>query len=77
MPVDPDVPLGQQGSGQQGSERFVKSFCPRFCPQAELLARDGRRHALALVVDTGNPCEVIIDIATMLMMEWREAGLGF
>ena len=41
--------------------------------QAVLVARDGRRHALALVVDTGNPCEVIIDIATMLMMEWGEA----
>ena len=40
---------------------------------AELVAREGRRHALDLVVDTGNPCEVIIDIATMLAMEWREA----
>ncbi len=33
---------------------------------AELVARDGRRQALDLLVDTGNPCEVIIDIATML-----------
>lgn len=40
---------------------------------AELVARDGRRQPLDLVVDTGNPCEVIINVATMLAMEWREA----
>lgn len=41
--------------------------------RAELIARDGRRHGLDLVVDTGNPCEVIVDITTMLAVEWREA----
>jgi hypothetical protein len=37
------------------------------------LARDGRRQAVDLVVDTGNPCEVIIDSATLIAMEWLEA----
>src|SRR5436309_1002288 len=42
--------------------------------RAELVARDDRRHALDLLVDTGNPCEVIIDVATLRAMGWRETN---
>ena len=42
--------------------------------RAELVAHDGRRKALDLLVDTGNPCEIIIEAATLRAMGWRETN---
>lgn len=39
----------------------------------ELVSASGRVCALDLLVDTGNPCTLIIDTATMESVRWRES----
>ena len=39
----------------------------------ELISADGRARQLELLVDTGNPCAIIVDVATMQSLRWRES----
>lgn len=39
----------------------------------ELIAVDGRVREVDFLVDTGNPCALIIDTATMQSLRWRES----
>ncbi len=39
----------------------------------ELVAADGRARQLDLLADTGNPCAIIVDTATMQALRWRES----
>ena len=39
----------------------------------ELISANGRVRELELLVDTGNPCALIIDVATMQSLRWRES----
>jgi hypothetical protein len=38
-----------------------------------LIAVSGRVHELEFLVDTGNPCTIIIDTAAMRSLRWRES----
>jgi hypothetical protein len=39
----------------------------------QLLSADDRVHEFEFLVDTGNPCAIIIDTATMRSVRWRES----
>lgn len=39
----------------------------------QLISTDDRVHELECLVDTGNPCSIIIDLATMRSQRWRES----
>jgi hypothetical protein len=39
----------------------------------ELISANGRFREVELLVDTGNPCAIIIDTATMQSLRWRES----
>lgn len=39
----------------------------------ELISADGSVHEAELLVDTGNPCAIILDMATMQSLRWRES----
>jgi hypothetical protein len=41
--------------------------------RVELIATDGRVRELELLVDTGNPCAIIMDATTMQSLRWRES----
>jgi hypothetical protein len=39
----------------------------------QLVSANGRIHELEFLVDTGNPCAIIIDTTTMRALRWRES----
>jgi hypothetical protein len=39
----------------------------------ELISANGRVRELELLADTGNPCAIIVDTATMQALRWRES----
>lgn len=39
----------------------------------ELVAPDGQARPVELLVDTGNPCPIIIDVAALQSVRWRES----
>jgi hypothetical protein len=39
----------------------------------QLISPDDRVHDLEFLVDTGNPCAIIIDTVTMQSLRWRES----
>jgi hypothetical protein len=39
----------------------------------QLISPDDRVHEVELLADTGNPCSIIIDVATMQSLHWRES----
>jgi hypothetical protein len=41
----------------------------------DLIGADGRSRQLDLLADTGNPCAIIVDMATMRSLRWR-ASVG-
>lgn len=40
----------------------------------QLIAANGRGHELEFLVDTGNPCGIILDTQTMQSLKWRESA---
>ena len=41
--------------------------------RVELISASGLVREMELLVDTGNPCAIIIDMATMQSLRWRES----
>lgn len=59
---------------RQSEQRNVYKGEPaRAWVRLQLISVDGRVHELEFLVDTGNPCAIIIDSATMRSLRWRES----
>jgi len=61
--------------GTPSEQRTIYKGVPaRAWLRLQLISANDRIHELEFVVDTGNPCAIIIDTATMQALQWRESS---
>jgi hypothetical protein len=62
------------GNGEYEQRNAYRGNPPRALVRLSLISPDGEAHDLDFLADTGNPCSLIVSVASFRQLCWRQSA---